>query len=100
MKNETLNLIEQAISAGVSSSEDISDFSLCLDETLGHDTKSNNVRNFFDSWADAINHDYFPYKEKRLSEWLSSAEEIKLYYLTNKPLSNRKIWQEVGVARA
>ena len=100
MKESALVLIDLAIKAGKSNSQEIVDFYYQLDEILSRDVSSTNVRNFFDSWSDAINHDYMPYNEKRLSEWVSAAKEIKQNYASSTPLSNRKIWRECAVSRA
>jgi len=104
MSKEILSVIEQAIEAGESGSQKIYDhfqtLDETLDETLGADLVSGNVRSFFDSWADAIGHDYMPYEEKRIEEWVSAAEEIKQHYLHGKSLSSRKIWQECAVKNA
>ena len=100
MSREILSVIEQAIEAGESSSQKIYDHFQTLDEALGVDLVSGNVRSFFDSWSDAIGHDYMPYEEKRIEEWVSAAEEIKQHYLHGKSLSSRKIWQECAVKNA
>ena len=100
MNKEATNLIDLAIEAGRLGSQEIYDHFTILDETLGTDHVSNNVRNFFDSWSDAIGHDYLPYNEKNLNEWVGSAEEIRQHYLQGNPLSHRKIWQECAVKNA
>jgi len=100
MNKEILSVIDQAIEAGESSSQKIYDYYQTLDATLGVDLVSGNVRSFFDSWSDAIGHDYKPYEEKSIEEWVSAAEEIRQHYLYGKSLSPRKIWQECAVKNA
>ena len=100
MSKEILSVIDKAIKAGESGSQTIYDHFQALDEVLGVDLVSGNVRSFFDSWSDAIGHDYMPYKEKRIEEWVSAAEEIRQHYLHGKSLSSRQIWQECAVKNA
>lgn len=100
MNKEIAQIIEKAIEAGKAGSQEIYDYFYALDESLGNDAVSNNVRSFFDAWSDAIGHDYMPYSEKSVTEWVSAAEEIKLHYIEGVILPYRKIWEECAVQNA
>ena len=94
---DILELIDKAIESGKYGSFEIYDHSETLDSVLGTDPISYKVRNFFDSWSDAIGHDYQPYLEKRAEEWVAAAYEIKMHFCEQKKLSNRAIWAECGI---
>ena len=96
MNSDTvLHLIQRAIEAGREGSPEIGDFHNELDVLLTTGKRDTVIRDFFDCWADAINHDYMVYKTKDPNEWLMAAQELKLWYQNNETqLSRRALWQE------
>ena len=97
MEKEIAIIIDRAIDAGKVNDPEIYSYFQSLDESIGTDVYSNNLRNFFDSWSDAIGHDYLPYKEKDVEVWISAAQDIKGHYLSQTPLRLRRLWQECAV---
>ena len=90
-----MELIQKAIDAGVKGSSELSDIHDQLDGLLTAEKKDTVVRDFFDSWADAINHDYMVYKTQDPQEWLEAAEEIQSWYQNDDAqLSQRALWKE------
>jgi len=90
-----LGLIDEAIAAGKSGSLKLSDIYNDLDALLESTGKDALIRDFFDSWADAINHDYMVYKEKDPKEWVEAAFELRAWYQSEYiELTQRDIWLE------
>ena len=89
------NLIEQAIVSGSKGSTKLHDIFYELDDKLGLNEKDSIIRDFFDCWADAINHDYAVYKSQNPNDWIAAAQELKVWYKQeNVELSSRSIWHE------
>lgn len=90
-----LGLIDEALVAGKIGSLKISDIYNDLDAVLESTGKDALIRDFFDSWADAINHDYMVYQERDPKQWVDAACELKAWYQSEYiELSQRDIWLE------
>ncbi|WP_394388554.1 hypothetical protein [Shewanella woodyi] len=96
MKSETiLILIQKAIDAGARGSVELSDIHDDLEGLLKFEGKDVVILDFFDCWADAVNHDYMVYETRDPSEWIEAALELKDWYQKeDEELSARKLWRE------
>jgi len=93
--SEILKLIDLAITAGSNGSKELHNIFYELDSKLGVNDKDTTIRNYFDCWADAVNHDYVVYKSQNPNEWVAAAKELKYWYTTkNVELSSKEIWKE------
>lgn len=91
-----IDLIDQAIEAGSEGSFKLHDIFYDLDQLLATDGKDAKIRNYFDCWSDAVNHDYLVYKIQDPNEWLAAARELKNWYCGEyEELSSRPLWKEV-----
>lgn len=96
--NEKINqLIDKCIQQGSIHSTELHDTSYELESLLGDDHKSMNIRNYFDSWADAVNHDYMVYPERDPNVWIEAAKELKAWYNGQCQLKERKLWNDCDV---
>lgn len=90
-----LGLIDEAIVTGKSGSLRLSDIYNDMDALLESSGKDALIRDFFDSWADAINHDYLVYKGRDPKEWVDAAVELRSWYQSEHiELTQRDIWRE------
>ena len=97
VNDDIQRLMRHAIYAETIEADELSDVYHVLDGLLAHDPRSENVRRFFDAWADALNHDFAPYDEKEPAKWRDAAKEIYLHYSLSKPLPSNTLWQECAV---
>lgn len=94
MKN-ILELLDQAMLASQRSPSEFSHVYSELDQALSMEGKDPSVRDFFDCWSDAQNHNYDPYNEKDSVVWFDAAKEIVAWYKnSDAKLSERELWKE------
>ena len=96
MKTDKITaLINKGIELGIKGSFKLSDVHDDLDLLLEASGKDAIIRDYFDCWADAINHDYMVYKTRDPKEWIDAAVELKTWYVnTDCELSKRNLWNE------